>query len=220
MRKFTLLAALVLGAAGATQAQTTGVQFGLKAGLSEAVLDGALNQDANFKTGAHFGGFLRWRPSARVALQPELVFSQQGSSNKIPLSVVTLENKTKLNYLNIPVLLKVYLGDVVNLQVGPQFGLLMSAHLDGQTGYTSSSNGNSYRVENVDQKDFYKGDIGLCGGLGVDLKNGLLFAARLNYGLTDITKDENTKKMRDYFGIGGLHNRVIEASVGYAFGSK
>ncbi|WP_045688879.1 porin family protein [Hymenobacter sp. AT01-02] len=199
----------------------TGVQVGAKAGLNLAVLDGSINQDTKFKPGFHFGGVLRWRPAAHFALQPELVYSQQGSNNEIPVGPgVALENKTKLSYLNIPVLAKIYLGNVVNLQVGPQFGLLLAAQREGQVGYYASSNGSGFRTEDVDVKDNYKGDVALCAGLGADLKNGLLLSARLNYGVTDINNDESQKQLRDYLDIGGLHNRVVEFSVGYLFGSK
>jgi hypothetical protein len=220
MIKSTVVTALLLSAAGAGYAQTTGLQVGLKAGLSGAVLDGTINDGASFRTGGHAGVFLRWRPSTRVALQPEVVLSQQGSSNKVflPGSSVILENKTKLTYLNIPVLLKVYLGNVVNLQFGPQFGVLLGARRAGQVGYSDIGGVKTYRVADLDQKELYKGDIGLCGGLGVDLDNGLLLAARLNYGLTNI--DKPGKEIRKQLGLGGLHNRVIEASIGYAFGGK
>ncbi len=161
------------------------------------------------------------RPSKHIAIQPELVYSQQGSDNKIPVGGgITLENKTKLSYLNLPILVKIYLGDVFNIQLGPQFGLLLAARQDGQVGYSSGSNGSGFKTENLDVKEDYKGDIGLCGGLGADLKNGLLVAARLNYGLTDINNNEQEKAAREAYGFGGLHNRVLEFSLGYVFGGK
>ncbi|MBO0358340.1 PorT family protein [Hymenobacter sp. BT186] len=220
MKKITLVLGLLLGGIATSQAQT-GVQFGLKTGVSMAVLDGTINQETKFKPGLHLGAVMRWRPSTHVAIQPELVYSRQGSDNKQLVGYGTmLENKTKLSYLNLPVLLKVYLGEVVNLQVGPQFGLLLGARQDGQVGYYSGSSGSGYVSENRDVKADYKGDVGICGGLGLDLKNGLLIAARLNYGLTDINNNEQDKQLREYLDIGGLHNRVLEFSVGYMFGGK
>ncbi|WP_375435771.1 porin family protein [uncultured Hymenobacter sp.] len=220
MKKTILLLGVLLGCAATGWAQT-GVQVGVKTGLSLAVLDGTVNQGANFKPGIHIGGVLRLRPSKHIAIQPELVYSQQGSDNKIPVGGgITLENKTKLSYLNLPILVKIYLGDVFNIQLGPQFGLLLAARQDGQVGYSSGSNGSGFKTENLDVKEDYKGDIGLCGGLGADLKNGLLVAARLNYGLTDINNNEQEKAAREAYGFGGLHNRVLEFSLGYVFGGK
>ncbi|MET4107381.1 porin family protein [Hymenobacter sp. UYP22] len=219
MKKITLVATLLLGGASISWAQT-GVQAGLKAGLTTAVLSGSINQNTKYKSGFHVGGMLRVRPSRVFAFQPELIFSQQGSSNEIPLGPVTLENKTKLSYLNIPLLAKLYLSEAVNLQVGPQVGLLLAARQTGQTGYYSGSGGSGFRTEDLDVKADYKGDVGLCMGLGVDLKSGLTFAARVNYGLTDINNNEQEKQLREALRIKGLYNRVLEFSLGYLFSSK
>ena len=167
--------------------------------------------------GLHAGIFIRWRPSAHFALQPEFVYAQQGSNNKVPIGNNDIEYKNKLTYLNMPILAKIYLGKVVNLQVGPQFGLLLSARRVGQTGYTSSGSGTSYQTADVETTDDYKNDLAVCGGLGADLPNGLTVAARLNYGFTDIDNNSQSQAARKYYGIGGLHNRTIEFSLGYVF---
>ncbi len=217
----TLLAgALALSSLSTAQAQQTGVQFGAKAGMSLALLDGLINGSAQFKPGLAVGAFARWRPSARFAIQPELVFSQQGTDVSNSYSGNSAKSQINLSYLNVPVLLKIYLGNVVNLQVGPQVGLLLSGRRTGQVGYYSGSSGNGYITTDEDVAKNYRGDLALCGGLGVDLKNGLLFSARLNYGLTDINNNEADKTSRQYLGIGGLHNRGFEFALGYAFGSK
>ncbi|UOR04545.1 PorT family protein [Hymenobacter aerilatus] len=225
-KSITTLALLVMMGSTAVQAQhrrsynqpTT--QVGAKVGLNMAVLDGTLNQETEFKAGPSIGAFLRWKPSARFAVQPELTYSAQGSKNVIPVGPVDLTNKTNLAYLNLPILAKIYLGNVVNVQFGPQVGILLSGRLKGQTSYTSSGSGSYYTTSDMDVAKSYRSDLGLCGGVGIDLPSGLLVAARLNYGLTDIVKDENVRQLREAYGIGGLHNRVLEFSVGYAFGGR
>jgi hypothetical protein len=214
-KTITVLAGM-LAFGAAAQAQTTGVQFGVKSGLSMAVLDGTLNKGADYKPGLHLGGFLRWRPSTHFALQPELVYAQQGCKTE-SFNGVPFKGKIKLNYLNLPILAKVYLGKVFYLQAGPQFGMLLSAHDVGQKSY--SSNG-GYTEADVDVKKNYKGDVSLCAGLGIDLPMGLGIATRFNYGLTDINNDAQEEQVRKYLGIGGLHNRVAEVSLSYAFGGK
>ncbi|MGY2130967.1 porin family protein [Hymenobacter sp. HD11105] len=214
MKKSILLVSALLGWSLATQAQST-VQVGVKTGLSLAVLDGTINTGAEYKPSFHVGGVLRWRPSARVAIQPELIFSQQGYQN--PSGPFTLENKTNLSYLNLPVLVKVYLGNVFNVHLGPQFGLLLAAQKKGDLSITSNGGVVSGEEE---VKKFYKSDFGVCAGLGADLKNGLLLAARFNYGLSDIDNNALTQQVREQAGFGGLHNRVLEVSVGYVFGSR
>ena len=213
-------ALVVVGSFSTGRAQETGVQFGPKIGMNLSVLDGQLNSSAQFKPGLAAGAFLRWRPSAGVALQPELLFSQQGTSNKLDFGGYPAENKIKLNYLNIPVMLKIYLGSVFNVQVGPQVGILLSGRRVGQSSYFSNSGVSGYRTEDVDVKSSYKGDFAVCGGFGVDLPNGLLASVRLNYGVTDIDNDAASIALRKVLKLDGLHNRTIEFSVGYALGSR
>lgn len=121
------------------------------------------------------GGFVRWRPSERLAIQPELVFSQQGNTSELNYSGYPAERKINLNYLNIPVLLNPYVSNVFNLQFGPQFGVLLSCRRVGQNGYYSGSS--DYATEDVDVSTNYKNDFAMCGGLGIDLHNGLLASA-------------------------------------------
>lgn len=222
MRKIVTSLVVALLTAAAAHAQTPGIQFGVKAGLSMAVLDGTLNKGSDYKAGLHLGGFVRWRPTQRFALQPELVYAQQGSENSFSSGGVPFESETKLTYLNVPIMAKVYLGKIFFLQAGPQFGVLLAAREIGQTSYsTGGSMGPAgYTTADVDVKKDYKGDVAFCAGLGVDLPMGLGIAARLNYGFTDINQNEQQKQLRDYFDIGGLHNRVAEVSVSYAFGGK
>lgn len=218
MFKFTMLLAGALLAVAGAQAQTTGTQFGLKSGLTMSVLDGTINTGAEYRTGFHLGGFVRWRPSARFALQPELVYSQQGCDTHV-MNTVPFDGQIKLSYLNVPVLAKLYLGKVVNLQLGPQVGVLLAGRRQGQVMYSSATN--SYTTEDVDVKQDYKTDLAVCAGLGADFPFGLIVAARMNYGLNDIDQNARTRAIRDSDPtIKGLHNRVFEFSLGYAFGGK
>jgi hypothetical protein len=94
------------------------------------------------------------------------------------------------SYVTIPVMVKLYLLAGLNIQAGPQFGLLTKAEYDG-----------------VDIKDELKGsDISANIGLGWDLPFGLTVDARYNLGLSDIS---------DNPGFGELKSRVIQISVGY-----
>ena len=146
-------------------------------GLSLALLDGQINSTSEFKPDLVIGGFLRWQPSQRLAIQPELVFGQQGTTSKLSYGGYSAERKNNLNYLNIPVLLKMYVGNVFNLQFGPQFSVLLSGRWVGQNGYYSGSNGSNYTTEDVDVSTNYKNDFALCGSLGMDLHNDLLASA-------------------------------------------
>jgi hypothetical protein len=160
---------------------------------------------------------LRCRTSERFAIQPELLYVQQGSGSGFTSGSTSADYDVRMHYLNLPVMLKIYLGSMVNVQFGPQFGLMISAWKVGQVG-TSSYGAVNANTEVSD--DYYTGDMAVCGGIGVDLPNGLVASARLNYGFTDITNNENEIKFRKAVGIGGLHNRGFEFSVGYLIGAR
>ena len=215
-----LTTALVTGTYTLATAQTTGWQVGPKAGLNLSVLDGQINASGDFKPGLLVGGFARWRPTERFAIQPELVYSQQGTTNTATYLGNKATSHVHLNYINIPLLVKVYLGKLVNVQVGPQLGLLLSGRREGQYGYTSGSNGNHYLTEDVDVSSSYKSDVAVCGGLGIDLPSGLLASVRINYGISNIDNDAKSMATRQALGLGDLHNRTIECSIGYALGGK
>lgn len=194
------------------------------------------------------GVFLRFQPSSKLAFQPEVNLVQQGAKNEqFNGNGVALHNTTHLTYLNVPLLVKVYLGKIVNLQAGPQLGLLLSARQKGETNYVSggsyvpgtngssgyiisggfvrNSNGSivgtpSYAQANISVKEDYRNDLAISVGAGADLRNGLTAAVRFNYGVTNINNNKDEQNLREVLDLGGLHNRVLQLTVGYAFGAK
>ena len=138
----------------------------------------------------------------RVGFQPEILFSQQGSTIKFDSSQPDIESN--FSYVNIPLIVKLYTVAGINLQVGPQIGFLTSAEID-----------------NEDYKEELKGtDFSLALGVGWDLPFGLTLDGRYNLGLSDIN---------DGIGQGSgapestIKNQVWQISVGYKlfkFGNK
>jgi hypothetical protein len=168
------------------------VALGIKGGLNFANVDASSPSAAyNSKTGYHAGAYLSIK-LAKIGIQPEIIFSRQGSSIKT-LNGTSLD--TRFDYVNIPVILKLYLVGGLNLQAGPQFGFLASASQDAVAGGS------------VDIKNTLKSsDITAALGLGWDLPFGLNIDARYNLGLT---------KINDVAGSADAKNQVIQVSVGY-----
>lgn len=181
MKKISLIVLACVLAAGAANAQ---VQFavGLKGGLNYARLDG---QDVRSnRTGFHAGAFTLIKLT-KIGIQPEIIFSQQGSEFR------DLDKDGSFDYINIPIMLKLYTIAGINLQVGPQFGFLSRAEIDN---------------ENV-KGSFKDSDLSLALGLGWDLPFGLTIDARYNLGLSAID-DDPTK-------YNTIKNQVVQVSVGY-----
>ncbi|MFY0254394.1 porin family protein [Chitinophaga sp. 30R24] len=133
MKKLFFAAAFMLAAATTVNAQTKFLRFGVKGGANLGKLDGTGFQDG-FKLGYHLGAFAQVNLVKGFGVQGELIFSSSKTEtadnfDKIYEGVSTSENRKKisLNYLSIPLLANIDLGTPrFKLQVGPQFGALVS----------------------------------------------------------------------------------------------
>ncbi|MCX7636263.1 MAG: PorT family protein [Cyclobacteriaceae bacterium] len=180
----TIAGVAILSLCAFSQAQFA---LGLKGGLNFAKFDATdVSGSLKNKTGFNGGAFALIKLT-KIGIQPELLFSQQGS--KFEFDGNNIDNN--FDYINIPVILKLYTVAGINIQAGPQFGFLTRAEIDGS---------------NV--KDSFKGsDLSLALGLGWDLPFGLTFDARYNLGLTKIDESDP--------GFDAVKNQVIQLSVGY-----
>jgi hypothetical protein len=149
----------------------------------------------NSKTGFHGGAFALIKITA-FAVQPEIIFSQQGSTVKINGQ----DLDANFSYMNVPVMLKFYLPLGLNLQLGPQFGFLTTAESDYNPITNTPQNG-------TDLKSFYKNsDVSLGMGIGWDLPMRLSIDARYNLGLTQIEDNPSLEATK---------NQVFQLSLGY-----
>ena len=177
------------------------ISGGLKAGLNFANQDissSGISLDTKSKLGFQAGAFLTVMFNEKMGLQPEILYSMQGSE----LDIDGSDGTFNFNYLNIPVLFRYNITDMINLHAGPQIGMLLSAELesDGDT---------------EDVKDSFKGsDFGLAVGGGVDLPMGLGFGARYTFGLSKIADDPD-------FWDGDWSNSAFQLYASYKlFGKK
>lgn len=211
-----LLFSAILLATGIVNAQE--IKYGAKLGLNISNFSGDVT-DYKSLIGAQFGGFAEIKISDKFAFQPELLFSMQGAKSKYTETYLgdtySEESKTKLNYLNIPVLAKYYIADKFAVLAGPQFGILMSAKEDYDVSETYSGITDSYS-ESVDVKNFYK-SLSLSFNLGASYSftDNLFVDARYNLGLSSITKNY-TDEFGDSYSS-DIKNNVIQLSVGYKF---
>ena len=174
MKRFFLTAFAVCGFVAATNAQISG---GIKAGLNFANQDfesGGFSISPDGRTGFHAGAYLSVMLSDNIGLQPELLYSAQGSE----FEAFGTETIQRINYINVPVLLKYQVVDVFSLHAGPQIGFLASAEAE--------SDG-----EEEDNSDSFKGsDFSLAFGGQLDLPMGLIGGVRYSLGLSDVNDAE------------------------------
>ena len=164
-RNIFLTAILLMAASAVAQAQFS---VGLKGGLNFANLDVSdISGTYDNRTGYHLGAFTQFK-FTKFAIQPEIIYSEQGAKVKDP-NLGSLESN--FSYVNIPIILKLYTIGGLNLQVGPQFGFLTSAE---------------WGDESI--KDELKGsDFSVGLGVGWDAPFGLSLDARYNLGISDVS---------------------------------
>jgi hypothetical protein len=163
-------------------AQSSPVQFGLKAGADlSAVKTG--DQLSDHRTGYYAGALAHIHLDKHFALQPEVVYSSQGAE-------YSSMSKTKLNYVNVPVLGQYMFGNGLRLQTGPQVGFLTTAKSKGAGEETSVKSS----MKNTDFSWVFGASYLTKPGLGLD--------ARYNFGINDISKNNADLKNRVWqFGL-------------------
>lgn len=169
----------------------TSAKFGLKGGLNIANLKIDEQESADNRFGLHLGGLAHIHLAPQFALQPEVVYSQQG----LKTNVTGTETTLKLDYVNIPVMLQYMFDNGFRIEAGPQLGFLVNA-----------------KVGSLDNKEDYKStDVGVGLGLGYLSYSGFGVSGRYNFGLTNINEYEPSNK---------IMNRVGQIGVFYMFDNQ
>ena len=187
MKKTILVAALLFSALTTIQAQS--VKLGLKAGLNYANQTGAAItvNSKNFQKEAissyHAGLVAELNLFKGLAVQPELLYSTQGATYKNALGDI----KNKVGYISIPVMIKINLSKSISLELGPQASFLLS-----EKDNVVLSNSNTF-------------DFAVAGGLELKVTKSIFLQARYGLGLTEISKEAQTK------------NSVVQVSAGLLF---
>lgn len=212
--KKVILSLFALAAMGLSANAQQVVKFGPKAGVNFANLNGL--EDTDMKIDFHVGAFAEIFFTDKFALQPEIIFSNQGTKSLDSYSETIGgvafqyedEDKWNLGYINVPIMAKYYVIDGLAVELGPQIGFLMSAK--NKYEYTASAMGVSETDKGEeDIKDALNSiDFGLGVGASYNLDNGFFAGARYNLGFSDIIKDNEGDAVK---------NGVIQVSVGYKF---
>ncbi len=98
----------------------------------------------------------------------------------------------KINYFLVPALLKYKFKNQIHVEAGPQFGLMYKAWIE----YNYDEGGYSGRIKEDNKDDINRFDVGLIGGVGYRLLDGLgwTIGVRYQYGLTNVYKDVSGKR--------------------------
>lgn len=193
MRKLFLLIAL---SSMVFVAKAQNITVGPKVGLNVTNIS---NFEVKNKVSFHLGAFAEWRVNDFFGLQPELIYSRQGARDKYTLNGEKIKSTLRVNYLNIPVLAKLYVWDELSVDLGPQLGIALNAK--DKVKYDGTR-----KKKNKDANT-----IELSWAIGVSYNwDNFMFSTRYNLGLSNVMDKDKYD--------GNNKNHVFQLSVGYRFG--
>lgn len=151
------------------------ISLGIKGGANISNLSD-LNNFAEFeskaKVGLNLGGFVTFNLGRNIAIQPELFYSSQGAK------IDEIDENINLNYINIPVMLKLMTNKGFYVEAGPQLGILAG----------------DVKIDGVDFSDEFKNsDLSAGFGLGFQgMKSPIGLGLRYNVGLGKVNEVTNS----------------------------
>ncbi len=203
MKKLIILAAALCIAATASAQWSWGTRLGVNvAALTDS---GLSNFDHRTMKPGFFGGLLaNYRFNQTLSLQGELYYSRQGQRyvTKAPLPppgggsiIIDKEiGRQQLNYLNLPVLLKINIVPKLTFDLGPQIGYLLSRSAFEKTHYHYFNEGRRNVTDKIKdkggRKKFESFDYAAAAGFSYLAFMNLELSARYVYSFADCTKND------------------------------
>lgn len=186
-----------------------GPAFGVKGGINVASL--AVNEadEERSRLGLNAGFFARTAPEEPFGLQVELLYSSKGSNTTYSafFGLIDQEVDFNLNYLELPVLASFRLGGVVDLHAGAYAGYLLNARVSTSGDLGSGS-------EELDKADLSAMDLGIAGGVGLNL-GPAQFGVRYLHGLSKVADSDAADLV-----LGDAKNRCFQAYIAVGISGK
>lgn len=219
MRKLSIMLFAMVAFIATSNAQ---VIFGAKAGVNVANIasdddtsfeNGGGLDDPSSRVGFHAGLTGDMKISDAFGIGAELLYSQQGTQDEGTVLGTDYENEFKLDYINIPILAKVYVGESFNIYGGVQPGFVVGAIQI----YTVGDTETEFDLKNEDENDPNKfgivkdTDFSIPLGIGYRSPGGLSVDARYNIGTTAVFENQSD----DSETVG--KNRVLQVGIGFNF---
>lgn len=145
------------------------------------------------RIGFHVGVYASLLGAGPISIEPGIYYSVKGTQNDDALNTRAI-----LNYVDVPVLLRLKFGEGFNVFAGPQVSFLANSKFEGDFGGSTVS---------LDTESVKETDAALVFGLGYNLPKGLNIQGSYDYGFTPIFKNSDAD----------VYNRGFKVSLGYTF---
>jgi hypothetical protein len=185
----TITSIISLSAQDRKNKSTAGIKGGYN--ISSVSFDGS-SETANLH-GYHIGIYGESYIGKYLSIQPEILYSKQGYK-------IIDENGTytqKLDYINVPLMLKVYPVKSFFIEAGPQIGFSIAHKETFDSGFILYDSSREFEPSNF--------DWGVNLGAGFKSDSGVTLGVRYHMGQSDIYDEDKPK------------NRVVQISVGFEF---
>ncbi len=200
MKKTTLFLCLIFCSATLlAQEVENRFQFGARAGVNFSTITGDDFESPKSRTSFYAGLMAETFVTEKFALQGEIFYSGQGfdiEETTFAGVTVTPEAEFQIDYIQVPLLAKIYLIEGLNIHAGPQFGFKINEELDTDP----TGDGGDFDTDRI--KDF---DFQLAAGAEFKLTKGFFIQARYTYGFSEVVEDTDA------------HNSTFSAGVGFMF---
>ncbi len=199
--------------------QSQEMSFGVKGGVNFANASAdILNNENKGIISFYIGGLAEIPINEKFSVQPELLYSQQGT--KVEFEFDEGDIVYKLSYINIPLMATYEVSEGLRLEAGPQIGFLLSAK--GEENYEEQLPDISFAKsfhekasQSQDLSDFFKTldlafNIGASYYLAEESVSGVFFSLRYCIGIANVF--ENPGPFNNKW-----TNNTFQAGVGYKF---
>ncbi|SEG41995.1 porin family protein [Algoriphagus boritolerans] len=149
--------------------------------------------DYTNRAGFHAGIYASILGAGPVSIEPGVYYSVKGTQNDD-----IANTRAILDYVDVPVLLRLKFGEGFNVFAGPQVSFLTNSRFEGDFGGSTLS---------LDTDSIKDTDAGLVFGLGYNLPKGLNIQGSYDYGMTPLFKNSDAD----------VYNRGFKVSLGYTF---
>ncbi|CAI2767350.1 porin family protein [Flavobacterium collinsii] len=162
------------------QNNNVNTEYGIKGGFNMSNLYSNDANDDNVLYGFNAGLYATLPISDFIAIQPEILFTTKGAKLEYNNVFASGDSKFKLNYIEVPLLVRVNITKNFNVHAGGYASYLVSSKVTGS--------GDINFEQEIDTNDLNKFDAGLAAGVGVDF-DPISIGLRYNYGLTTVGKE-------------------------------
>jgi len=217
MKKILLVISMITLSVVATNAQ---VAIGIKAGLNGSFVTNlksnnntpGLSEKTPIKLGGQFGAYANIKFGDLLGFQPEVLFSMKGYTIECKTTKTKQKVSHTLNYIEIPLQIRVNPKETFYILAGPYLGFLAGASSTSEVTTTAPFVGTVTQTsKSTSTSGLETIDFGVAAGLGIKAENGFTMGFKYSRGfLSIVDKDNNSANV----------NSVFQLFVGFEFGGK